>query len=139
MLYTTYKDVPLTDWRWPHFTLAELACKCASRGCRGGYWHDPIFLDALEALRALARRPLVITSWHRCTIRNVLVRGAPKSRHRKIAVDISLDCHSRHHLYRSARKCGCTGIGRGKDFIHLDRRPIPAEWTYKGADASWQI
>jgi hypothetical protein len=41
-------------------------------------------------------------------------------------------------LCRCAKRCGFTGIGRGKTFIHLDRRAIPAEWTYKGAEDSWQ-
>lgn len=138
MLYKTYKDVPLTDWRWPHFRPEELACRCQERGCRGEYWHDPEFLDALEALRALVRRPLVINSGHRCAVRNALVRGAPDSRHRRIAVDISLAGHARHMLCRCAKRCGFTGIGRGKTFIHLDRRAIPAEWTYNGAEDSWQ-
>lgn len=128
----------MAGWAWPHFGPEELACRCRGVGCRGEYWHDPAFLDALEALRALALRPLIINSGHRCTVRNMLVHGAPKSRHRKLAVDISLDRHARQHLYRCAKKVGFTGIGRGRTFIHLDRRALPAEWTYPGAHASWR-
>lgn len=139
MLIASYKDFSLAGWAWPHFRPDELACKCAARGCRGEYWHDPAFLDALEALRAIVRRPIRINSGHRCAVRNALVRGAPRSRHRRLAVDVDLRGHDRHAFYNAAKACGFTGIGRGRTYIHLDRRPIPAEWTYPGADASWQI
>ncbi|MFN7163854.1 MAG: D-Ala-D-Ala carboxypeptidase family metallohydrolase [Hyphomonas sp.] len=139
MLIASYKDVPMAGWRWPHFTPLELACKCPARGCRGEYWHDPVFLDGLEALRAAAGRPLRINSGHRCSVRNHLAGGAPRSRHRRIAVDIALRNHDRHALMEAAAGCGFTGIGRGRTFLHLDRRPIPATWTCKGAEASWQI
>lgn len=128
----------MAGWAWPHFRPEELSCRCYGRGCRGEYWHDPAFLDALEALRALARRPIVINSGHRCARHNAMVHGAPRSKHRRIAVDVSLDRHPRHHLYRCAQRAGFTGIGRGRSFIHLDRRADPAEWIYPGAHASWQ-
>ena len=128
----------MAGWRWPHFRPEELACKCRARGCRGEYWHDPAFLDALEALRTKVRRPLRINSGHRCGVRNILVRGAPKSRHRRIAADIALRGLDRHALLKAAQACGFTGIGRGRTFLHLDRRIIPASWTYPGAEASWQ-
>ncbi len=129
----------MAGWRWPHFRPEELACKCRSRGCRGEYWHDPAFLDALEALRTRADKPLRINSGHRCGVRNLLVRGAARSRHRRIAVDISLLRQDRHALLAAAIDCGFTGIGRGRTFLHLDRRPIAATWTYTGAEESWQI
>jgi hypothetical protein len=138
MLIASYRDVSRKDWRWPHFRPVELACKCRGRGCRGEYWHDPEFLDALERLRARMRRPLIINSAHRCGVRNALVRGAPRSRHRKLAVDISLDKHNRHTFFRAAQALGFTGIGRGRTFIHLDRQPIPAVWTYPGAESAWE-
>ncbi|MBA3068136.1 MAG: hypothetical protein FP825_06635 [Hyphomonas sp.] len=139
MLIASYKDFSMAGWAWPHFHPVELACKCRSRGCRGEYWHDPKFIDALEALRGRVGRPLKINSGHRCGVRNVLVGGAPESRHRRIAADISLSGHDRHAFLNAAIDSGFTGIGRGRTFIHLDRRMSPATWTYKGADASWQI
>lgn len=129
----------MAGWAWPHFHPVELACKCRSRGCQGEYWHDPKFLDALEALRGRVGRPLKINSGHRCGVRNVLVGGAPESRRRRIAADISLSGHDRHVFLKAAIDSGFTGIGRRRTFIHLDRRMSPATWTYKGADASWQI
>lgn len=83
-------------------------------------------------------KPLKINSGHRCAVRNQLVGGVLRSRHRKIAVDISLRGHDRHAMLAAAIALGFTGIGRGRTFIHLDRRPIPATWTYVGADCSWQ-
>jgi zinc D-Ala-D-Ala carboxypeptidase len=139
MLIASYKDFSLAGWAWPHFWPAELACKCQGKGCRGEYWHDPAFLDALEALRAAMRRPIRINSGHRCAVRNALVRGAARSFHRRIAVDVSLANHDRYALRKAAIACGFTGIGLARSFIHLDRRAIPAEWTYDGAETSWRI
>jgi hypothetical protein len=33
-------------------------------------------------------------------------------------------------LIAIAKKHGFHGIGRGRNFVHLDMRPTPAEWTY---------
>ncbi len=123
---------------WPHFRPEELACKCRSRGCRGEYRHDPVFLDALEALRARTGKRLRINYGNRCGVRNVLVGGAAHSRHRRIAVDISLLRQVRHALLAAVIDCGFSGIGRRRTFLHLDRRPIGVTWTYPGAEESWQ-
>jgi hypothetical protein len=138
MLIASYKDFSMADWRWPHFRPAELACKCRAGGCQGEYWHDPAFLDALEALREKVGKKIRINSGHRCAIRNMMVGGAVESRHRRIAVDIALAGHDRHALLAFAKECGFTGIGRGRTFLHLDRRKTPASWTYPGAATSWR-
>ncbi|MBY9067323.1 hypothetical protein K1X12_10455 [Hyphomonas sp. WL0036] len=134
MLYSSYRDVSRAHWRWPHFTPEELACRCGGRGCRGAYWHDAEFLDALEALRAEAGRALKINSGHRCAIWNAVVGGAPASQHRRIAVDIALKGHDRSALIAAAGRLGFTGIGVARTFLHLDRRETPARWTYPGAE-----
>lgn len=134
MLYTSYLDVSRASWRWPHFTPKELACRCGGRGCRGAYWHDAEFLDALEALRAEVARPLRINSGHRCAIWNEAVGGAPRSQHRRLAVDIALKGHDRERLIAAAEKFGFTGIGIGPTFLHLDRREPPARWIYPGVE-----
>ncbi len=139
MLIASYKDFSMASWRWPHFKPWELACRCPSPGCRGEYWHDPAFLDALEALRVRVGKPLKINSGHRCAVRNHIAGGAARSRHRKIAVDINLRGHDRHELLAAAIDLGFTGIGRGRTFLHHDRRPIPATWTYARAESAWQI
>ena len=134
MLYSSYRDVSRASWRWPHFRPDELACRCGGRGCRGAYWHDADFLDALEALRAEMGRPLKINSGHRCAIWNAVVGGVPNSQHRRIAVDIAFQKHDRRALVAAAERLGFTGIGIAKSFLHLDRREAPARWTYPGAE-----
>lgn len=126
------------DWRWPHFTITELACRCAGRFCSGEYWHDPEFLDALEDMRARAGRVLIITSGHRCDGWNAAVGGVPNSKHKQIAADIWLNGHDRRALLTHAEACGFTGIGLGTSFIHLDRRERPARWYYNGSKQLWQ-
>ncbi|MEM8921607.1 MAG: D-Ala-D-Ala carboxypeptidase family metallohydrolase, partial [Pseudomonadota bacterium] len=84
MLVSPHQSAPWDSARWPHFHQAELACRC-SRFCGGEYWHDPDFLDALERLRALVGKPLVINSGHRCAQWNAAVGGAPLSMHKSIA------------------------------------------------------
>lgn len=118
--------------------MAELACRCGERFCKGEYWHDGAFLDGLEALRSHAGRALVITSGHRCAQWNAAVGGAPRSYHKQIAVDVSLRGHERLALREAAIATGYTGIGMARTFLHLDRRPRPARWFYKGAQPLWE-
>lgn len=125
-------------WRWPHFSVAELACRCGGRFCEGEYWHDELFLDALEALRARADRALIINSGHRCAQWNAAVGGAPRSYHKAIAADISLIGQDRFALREAAVDIGFTGLGLARTFLHLDRRAVSATWTYKGAHDLWQ-
>ena len=127
------------QWRWPHFSPRELACRCAGRHCDGEYWHDPEFLDSLEALRSACGGALIVNSGHRCPGWNAEVGGAAKSCHLEIAVDISLRNHDRHLILAKAQTLGFTGIGLGENFIHLDRRANPARWFYPGSEASWRI
>ena len=140
MLFLSVKDAEAAlegPWRWPHFSIAELACRCAGRFCAGEYYHDAEFLDGLEALRAAAGRALVINSGHRCDQWNAAVGGAALSWHKTIAVDVSLVAHDRHDLARMAAAYGFTGQGFARTFLHLDRRARPASWYYKGARDLW--
>lgn len=134
MLYSSHRLVSRAGWRWPHFRPDELACQCGGRGCRGAYWHDADFLDALEALRKEMGRPLRINSGHRCAIWNAVVGGVPNSQHRRIAVDIAFQKHDRRAMVEAAERLCFTGIGIAKSFLHLDRRETPARWTYPGAE-----
>lgn len=125
------------SWRWPHFSVRELACRCAGKFCNGQYWHDAEFLDALEDLRARAGRPLVLTSGHRCAGWNAAVGGAPLSRHKQIAADIQIAGHSPGALLDAAIGAGFTGLGLGRSFLHVDRRARPARWYYPGSERLW--
>ena len=141
MMYTSVADARaklLSGWRWPNFSVEEIACRCAGKFCRGEYWHDAKFLSSLEALRDKANLPLVISSGHRCAQWNAVVGGAPRSMHKTIAVDVLLRGHERHALRQQAESLGFTGIGLGKTFIHLDQRTKPATWFYNGSYSLWQ-
>lgn len=127
------------SWRWPHFSVPELACRCGGRFCQASYWHDPDFLDALEALRTLVGRPLIITSGHRCAQWNAAIGGAPLSQHKKIAVDIALSGHDRFALRDAALQNGFRGQGLARTFIHLDRKAKSATWFYGRSKEVWQI
>ena len=126
-------------WRWPHFSIAELACRCGGRFCGGEYWHDPAFLDELEQVRADMGAPLVITSGHRCAAWNASVGGAPLSMHKQLAADIRLAGHHRFALLAAAERAGFTGFGLARSFLHIDRRARPARWFYPGSETEWTI
>ncbi|MEN9856166.1 MAG: hypothetical protein RLZZ157_1292 [Pseudomonadota bacterium] len=134
-LYATTAHIDAKDWHWPHFSPRELACKC-KRHCRGEYYHDPKFLDALERLRAEIG-PIVINSAHRCKRHNAAVGGVRNSMHtRSIAADISLTGHDRKALAKAAVKAGFRGLGYGRTFLHVDLGPRRS-WTYLGALPAW--
>ncbi|MFN3229878.1 MAG: D-Ala-D-Ala carboxypeptidase family metallohydrolase [Asticcacaulis sp.] len=139
-LHPAVADLDLTGWTWPHFRAQELACRCQGRFCEGEYFHDPVFLNALEQLRAKMARPLAINSARRCAGHNQAVGGVPGSWHtRTLAVDIGVTGWSlpaRRALLAASRSLGFGGIGLARTFLHLDRRPLPAssravEWTYQ--------
>ncbi len=138
-LHARYRDAPWQGDRWPNFAARELACRCAGRFCAGEIWLDASFMDALQALRNEAGKPFIITSGHRCAQWNASVGGAPLSRHRRLAVDISLRGHERFALRRAAIAHGFTGIGCAQTFLHLDRRTRPALWHYgQRSETLWQ-
>ena len=134
-------------WLWPHFTPLELACHCG-KFCGGEYYHDPDFLDALEAVRVRIGLPLRINSARRCALHNATVGGAPLSQHRiALAVDIYVagwGDRARGALRKEALAAGFTGFGYGTNFLHLDRRRLtpprtrPAQWDYNnGGMTRW--
>ena len=134
-LYRSLAEFDDTGWRWPHFSPEELNCKCGTY-CRGAYFHDPAFLDALELMR-LQIGPLQITSAHRCPRHNRAVGGVPNSQHTiAIAADIALAGHGRRDLAYAAMAGGFKGLGYGKTFLHVDLGPRRA-WTYPGAYRLW--
>ena len=138
-LHPSWAEVNEAAWRWPHFAPKELACKCGGRHCRGQYFHNPDFLDALEALRTAMGRPLVVTSGRRCEGHNVTVGGASRSQHMlAIAVDISLMGHDPRELARQAAAAGFKGVGFGRSFLHLDWRESLTAFHYPDGEAHWR-
>ena len=120
----------MDHWRWNNFTPAELACNCNGKWCEGEYFHDPDFLDRLQRVRDIMGVPLRINSAHRCAMWNASVGGAPRSRHKRIAADISLHGLDLAKLYQAARAVDFNGIGFAASFLHVDVRDRPAVWGY---------
>jgi len=141
MLYRSFNaahQAVNSGWRWPHFSISELSCRCGGEFCEGEYWHAPDFLDALQALRRKIGKPLQLTSAHRCPQWNAYVGGAPLSQHKQLAVDIHLRAHDRFALLQNAKLLGFSGLGLARTFLHLDRRSTPAVWYYSGSETLWQ-
>ena len=73
--YAHWRDIPAVAWRWPNFTPAEIACRGS-----GAILIDEPALDALQRLRDLLGRPLIVRSGYRSEAHNRAVGGAPRSR-----------------------------------------------------------
>ncbi len=116
MIRLAHFTEPAPLWRWPNFKPAELA----SRG-DGSLVLIEEALDALQALRDLLGRPLVVNSAYRDPIYNARIGGAPLSRHKMgDAFDLALSGHDRHTLRQAAAEIGFTGFGHYQTFLHVD-------------------
>lgn len=118
--------------RWPHFSVAEMACKC---GC--GALPDPDFMAWLEFVRGSYGKPMTITSGARCLDHNAKVGGAMESMHLKgMAADVAVDGPGALALIGAAYLWGAKGIGvkqhGGMHMVHLDIGPRETRtlWTY---------
>ncbi len=114
----------------PHFTHAELQCKC---GCGLARFY-PGFLDQLELLRTAYGRPMRVTSACRCAAHNARVSPQAPLRSLHIgdkatraghdgtlAVDVAVSAADKGELFTHAWMRGWS-IGWNKGFLHLDRR-----------------
>ena len=129
-LFTSPPSAAQLNSRWPHFTPAELACTCRMH-CKGEYFHDPRFLDALSAMRQEVG-PMTIRSGHRCRGHNAAVGGVPNSFHAMaIVADIVVTDRTRARVLQAAVNAGFTGLGYGHSFLHVNLGPARA-WTYPG-------
>lgn len=111
----------VVEWdreRWPNFTPSELACLCSL--CQGEFYHDDASFDAIQKVRDLLGKPIIINSGHRCVAHNRVVDGKRFSRHLKIAFDVSLEGRDKKEMLLAAIESGFTGIGMYSTFMHLD-------------------
>jgi zinc D-Ala-D-Ala carboxypeptidase len=135
-LYAHFTDWPAHEWRWPHFTAAEMACKGD-----GSVMLDFDALDRLEILRNHLRAPFMILSAYRSPEYNARVGGAPLSQHMQgRAFDVNMTGHDPREFVNAARHFGFHGIGQypEQNFVHIDTRPDPAAWTIP-AGSDWPI
>lgn len=116
-----FPNIPESEWRWPHFSRAEMACRGAGE-CRV----DPDFLDLLERIRYEFGRPMKVNSGYRSPEYNAKVAktGATGPHTTGRAVDIAVAGKDAYRLLEIAIAHKITGIGvyqKGKErFLHLD-------------------
>lgn len=116
-----WQDFPESDWHWPNFSPAELAC----RGT-GKLLIDREAMRRLQLLRSDLNKPLIIRSGYRSPEHNARVGGAKNSQHMQgRAFDIDMTNHDPSAFARAATKAGFTGFGfyPRSNFIHIDTGP----------------
>lgn len=106
-----------SDWHWPNFTPAEIACKGT-----GLILIDNDAMDKLQAFRERLGIPFSPNSAYRSESHNKAVGGAKNSMHRKgKAFDIPLGRGIiREDVIRIAKEVGFTGFGQYNTFVHID-------------------
>jgi len=112
-----------------HFSKSEFACHCC-----GQLKIETSLIDALEQLRALAGKPIVVHDGYRCPEHNQQVGGVSDSEHtRGMAADVSIPGLSLQQMYDLALQVPTFlngGIGvYDSSFLHLDVRSHQARWA----------
>lgn len=113
----------------PHFSKAELACRCC-----GALKLENRLLHALEELRQLGGRELVVHDAYRCPDHNQQVGGVTDSEHtRGMAADIKIAGLTLQEMYELALQVpefaeGGIGAYDG-GFLHVDVRPHRSRWA----------
>lgn len=127
-------NISPSEWRWPHFSWAEMSCRGSGECCM-----SPDFLDVLEAIREEFGRPMPVTSGYRSPEYNASVShtGRTGPHTTGMAADIAVAGENAYRLIKVALAYGITGIGvsqKGpKKFLHLDMAnelPRPTIWSY---------
>lgn len=127
-------DIPEAEWRWPHFSRAEMRCR-GNGECR----MDPAFMDLLESIRADYGQPMPIASGYRSPGYNAAVSATgPEGPHTTgRAVDVAVRGKDAHRLLSVALVHGIKGVGVAQKgagrFLHLDMVATgtrPWVWSY---------
>jgi hypothetical protein len=112
-----------------HFSKAEFACHCC-----GKLRIETGLIDALEELRKLAGKEVIVHDGYRCAAHNQEVGGVTGSEHTLgMAADIAIAGLSLQQMFELALQVptflnGGIGVYDG-GFLHLDTRPHPARWA----------
>jgi zinc D-Ala-D-Ala carboxypeptidase len=128
---------------WPHFSDLELRCKCKGEYCTGGDMDDG-FMEALEQIRRVYGRPMIIASGFRCPRYNDLhaSTGLNGPHTTGKAVDVKIFGPNAYDLmYVVMNQDFMRGLGfhqkgpHSSRYIHLDSlrdssHPRPYIWTY---------
>ena len=113
-----FRDVPARDWRWKNFSPAEIACR--------GTGQLKLHPEAMDKLRDMLGKPLIIRSAYRSPEHNRNVGGATRSKHMDgTAFDIAMSNHDPAAFEAAARAVGFLGFGYypRSGFMHIDLGP----------------
>jgi uncharacterized protein YcbK (DUF882 family) len=114
-----------------YFTRKEFACKCCDV-----YQIDAKLARALDELRRLFGKPIVLTSGYRCEKHNEAVGGKQTSYHLTgQAADIALnysefECALLLDIIKNDMSYVLKGVGIAKHFVHVDVRSRATHWSY---------
>lgn len=113
-----------------HFDDTEFKCRC---GC-GEAKVSSRLISALEELRTIVGKPLIIHSGYRCPEHNKAIGGAVNSQHcLGTAADVRVSMVSPYDLFYAAGKVDAFlsgGIGIAKWGCHVDVRNGVTRWAY---------
>lgn len=103
----------------------QLKCRCCGvNNC------TPQLVMLLHDLELEWMFPLHISSGYRCEKHNAAVGGATHSKHMEgLAVDVELEPDEIDKFILVAKNVGFRGIGKGKNFVHIDLGP-KRSWAY---------
>lgn len=124
-IYASWKDYPMSQWRWPDFSPQEMACRGTGR-----LLIVPEAMDKLQALRSKLNAPMIVNSAYRSPEHNRRVGGAKASKHMKgLAFDVRMDNHDPATYIAAALSVGFKGIATypKQNFVHIDVRAT--RWT----------
>lgn len=116
-----FRDFPMDKWRWKNFSPQELASRR-----EGELMINEKAMDALQRLRELLGRPMIVNSGYRSAAHNKALGAAPNSYHmRAMAFDVRMDNQNPQEFERLARQAGFTGFGYyvKNGFMHIDIGP----------------
>lgn len=115
-----------------NFSSEEFKCHGRSCACGGKASVSINLVNALQKLRDLIGKPIIIVSGYRCKKHNEYVGGAPNSFHvQGLAADIKVKDMSIDDLEKYVHQIPefeNGGIGMYKTWIHVDVRKGKARW-----------
>jgi uncharacterized protein YcbK (DUF882 family) len=119
----------------PHFSLAELKCKCGCETSAAILKELQATARFMETVRAyLGNRAITPSSGFRCSKHNTAIKGAKDSFHLKgYACDFTVAGLSPADVHRALSRenspVAHSGLGSYKTFVHVDRRKGKARWS----------
>jgi uncharacterized protein YcbK (DUF882 family) len=120
------------SYKSQYFKKAEYVCKCDGLCDHSAVLCDALLI-ALDRLREILGKPIIINSGVRCKAWNKSVGGQTNSYHMQcMAVDIRVEGVSPKDVAKAASKIpefAGGGIGTYKSFCHLDVRGHRSRWV----------